>query len=252
MSDFVPWDAGPFHAVQILGAIVLVVGVVAALPLALGQQRKALPWEIRRLGLVGALLVATAIAGFLISPMVMDHFSARYLAAIVLILPFALAPVVVRLGRARAAGALLPYLCSAAISGWVSYRPFGLSQHPSIALDERLGAALRERDITYAVADYWASYRLTFAWREHPIVVPTNQLEDRYAPYRVAFDREPRIAYLYDALRSRESLPEVEAKIQRGETPFEPNYDRLEMETFTVLLLRRRVAIDGVASAEDR
>ena len=117
----------------------------------------------------------------------MDHFSSRYLAAVLLVAPFCLAPAAALLGRRRFLCALAPYLVSAAISGWVSYRPFALGVHPSLAVDERLGAALRARGIRYAVADYWASYRLTLAWREAPVVVPTNQVEDRFKPYRDRF-----------------------------------------------------------------
>src|SRR5262249_52826718 len=160
--------------------------------------------------------------GFLVSPMVMDHFSSRYLAAILLVAPFCLAPAAALLGGGRSLALLAPYLASAAVSGWVSYRPFGLAVHPSLAVDDRLGVALRERDFRYAVADYWASYRLTFAWREAPIVVPKNEVEDRFKPYRDRFDREPVVAYIHDAYRSRERLDETEAAIQRGETPFEP------------------------------
>jgi hypothetical protein len=152
------------------------------------------------------------------------------------------------LTRRRFALALAPYLISAAASGWVSYRPFGLAVHPSLAVDERLGAALRERDVRYALADYWASYRLTFAWRENPTVVPTNEVEDRYRPYRERFEAAPVVAYIHDAFRSRERIDEVEARIHRGETPFEPVYERFEIENFTVLVLRRRPVVTQVAA----
>jgi hypothetical protein len=179
--------------------------------------------------------------------MVMDHFSSRYLAAIVLVAPLCLAPAAAFLGARRMTLALAPYLVSAAVSGWVSFRPYGLSVHPTLAADERLGVALRERDIQYAVADYWASYRLTFAWRENPVLVPTNEVEDRYRPYRERFEAEPTIAYVFDAHRSRERLADVEQKIARGETPFEPRYDRFQIEDFTVMVLVRRPPVDRVA-----
>jgi hypothetical protein len=233
MSDYQPWEVpGAYHA-----AAILVAGIVSGAVLALVRT---VPWELRRLGLVGALMLPVTVGGFLVSPMVMDHFSSRYLAAILLAAPFALAPAAHVLRGRRFALALAPYLVSGAVSGWVSYRPFGLAVHPSLAVDARLGTMLRERGIRYAVADYWASYRLTLLYAEHPVVVPTNEGEDRYKPYRDAFAAEPIVAYIHDAYRSRESLAETEAKIRAGQTPFDPRYDRWVLDNFTVLVLARR------------
>ena len=238
MSDYQPWKVPPgYHAFQVLAATLLVIGILSGLGLAFV---KSIPWELRRLGLVGAAMLPVTVGGFLVSPMVMDHFSSRYLAAILLCAPFALAPAAYLLRGPRFALALAPYLLSGAVAGWVAYRPFGLARHPSLAVDERLGVALRERGIRYAVADYWASYRLTLAYAEHPIVVPKNEGEDRYRPYREAFEVEPVVAYIHDAYRSRERLEETEAKIKAGETVFAPTYDRFEVGNFTVLVLVRR------------
>jgi hypothetical protein len=247
IGGFAPWRvAGAYHAFQIVAALLLVAGLLSAVPLAFAKR---LPWELRRLGLAGALMLPTTISGFLVSPMVMDLFSSRYLAAILLVAPFCLAPAAASLGLRRFALALAPYLVSAGVSGWVSYRPFGLALHPSLAADDRLRAALGERGVAVAVADYWASYRLTLAWRESPIVVPTNEVEDRYRPYRERFEAEPIIAYVYDARRSRERLDEVERRISALETPFEPRYERFEIEPFTVMVLRRRPPAERMAAA---
>src|SRR5205085_1096614 len=100
--------------------------------------------------------------------------------------------------------------------------PFGLAVHPSLAIDHHLGELLRERGIECAVADYWASYRLTFMYRENPVVVPTNEVEDRYKPYRDRFEAARVVAYIHDAYRSRENLAEVEARFKSSATPFEP------------------------------
>lgn len=246
MSDYQPWETGAaYHAFQILGATLLVIGIVSGAALVFAKR---IPWETRRLGLVGSLMFPATVGGFLVSPMVMDHFSTRYLAAVILCAPFALAPAAYLLRGRRFALALAPYLVSGAVSGWVSYRPFGLTRHPSLAVDTRLGDALRARKITYAVADYWASYRLTFAFREDPIVVPKNEVEDRYKPYRVRFERERVIAYIHDAYRSRENLAEMEAKIKKGDTPFEPAYERFTLDNFTVLIVRR-AEVEKVAQA---
>src|SRR5262245_10314016 len=167
MSDYVPWETGPaYHAFQVLAAV-LIAALLLSGGVLVGVRR--IPWEARRLGLVGFLGVPATIGGFLVSPMVMDHFSSRYLASILLLSPFALAPAAAVLEKWRFLAVLGPYLISSAVSGWVSYAPFGLTVHPSLAIDERVGQVLRERGIHYAVADYWASYRLTLMYREDPV-----------------------------------------------------------------------------------
>ena len=248
MSDYAPVPtSGPYHGFQIVSALLLTAGVLSAFPLAFVVR---IPWTVRRLGLVGALMVPAAIGGFLLSPMVMDHFSSRYLASILLLAPFALAPITHLLGGRRFLAAMAPYLVSAAVSGWLSYAPFGLTRHPSLDVDQKLGAALRERGIHYAFAHYWASYRLTFEFREDPIVVPTPLAEDRYPPYQAAFEREPVVAYIHDAYRSRGGPEQFELELRRGEWPFEPTFDRFEVGTFTVFILRRRT-VERLAHREE-
>ncbi|MEO5730740.1 MAG: hypothetical protein ABI134_36570, partial [Byssovorax sp.] len=238
MSDYAIWETGAaYHAFQIFAAGLLVIGILSGAALFFTRR---IPWEMRRLGLFGAAVLPVTIGGFLVSPMVMDHFSSRYLVAILLVAPFALAPLATLLAPRRLAFALAPYLISAAVSGWVSYAPFGLSVHPSLATDARLGEMLRERGIHHAVADYWASYRLAFLFREDPIVVPRNEGEDRHRPSRDAFDAAPVVAYIHDATRSRESLEEAERLFTSGGTPFEPEVTRFTLEQFTVLILRRK------------
>jgi hypothetical protein len=245
LTDYQPWEVGAgYHAFQVGAAVLLVGGLLAGAALSCTRR---FPWELRRLGLAGAFMLPVTLGGFLVSPMVMDLFSSRYLAAILLVSPFCLAPVAAALGERRFALVLAPYLVSGAVSGWVSYRPFTLAVHPSLAADERLGVALRERGLRYVVADYWASYRLTFAWRESPIVVPKNEVEDRFRPYRVRFDEEPVVAYVHDVNRSRESLDETVRAIERGETTFEPLFGRFEIEGFTVLILKRRPPVERLA-----
>jgi hypothetical protein len=239
MSDYAPWETGPaYHAFQVLAAALLALGLCSGAALFFARK---IPWEIRRLGLLGAAMVPVTLGGFLVSPMVMDHFSSRYLVAILLLSPFALAPLASLLEPRRFALVLAPYLISAAVSGWVSYAPFGLTVHPSLATDVRLGELLRERGIHQAEADYWASYRLSFLYREDPIVVPTNLGEDRHKPSREAFEAAPVVAYIHDAYRSRESLADQERLIRSGGTPFEPEFERFNLEQFTVLILRRKV-----------
>jgi hypothetical protein len=241
-SDYEPWHAPwPFRVVQLLGAGLFVAAIVAGgiASLRAGETR-----GVRRLGLFGAAMLPVTLAGFLLSPMVMDHFSSRYLVAFILASPFALAPLARRYGTRLAAVAVGPFVVAAAVSGWVSYAPFvhGLAIDSSWGREvheDKLRDALRARSIRYAEADYWASYRLTFLFREDPIVVPTNPAEDRYRPYREAFARAPRVAYVYDALRSREDAGAFAAKVARGETEFATDPERLELGEFTVLVMTR-------------
>jgi hypothetical protein len=172
-----------------------------------------LEWETRRLAVAFGVALPVTIGGFLASPMVMDLFSARYLAAITVLSPFALAPLALVFpgfpARWFAIG-IIPSAAAAAIVGWVGYGPF-LRVAPDDPSDEaRLEAALAARGVHVARADYWAAYRLTFLTQERLIVVPTNAAEDRYPPYRARFERESVVAYVFDPERSREREPEAE------------------------------------------
>jgi hypothetical protein len=210
-----PWVAPPpVRVVQIVGACILVGGIFIGL---FAVSMRGVAWEVRRLGVAGAVTCAATVAGFLSSVMVMDHFSTRYLAAIVLASPFALAPLVALLHARRAAMLLAPYLASAGLSGWLGLSPWTegarmVATPDGTAKDERaLGRELEARGVRAAMADYWVSYRLTFLFEERIVVIPKNAVEDRYAPYVRAFERAPIVAYVFDPDRSREdytSIPE--------------------------------------------
>jgi hypothetical protein len=207
---YAPWHPGVlFRLVQCAGGLVFLLGMGFGL-LALGMTQ--IPWPVRRLGAFGFSLLPAATGAFLVSVMVMDLFSARYLAAVVLVSPFALAPAACRLGRAGFAATLAPYVASAAVAGWIGFGEEVAGPSPvhlpgSGAADEaRLGRALAERGVKSAMADYWVSYRLTFLYREAIRVIPIHPSEDRYRPYRDAFGRALRVAYIFDARRSRETL----------------------------------------------
>ncbi len=202
---------------------------------------KRVPWPVRRLAIAGGLALFVTIGAFLVSPMVMDLFSARYLAAIPLLAPFALAPLVDRLGGRVFTLLLAPSAAACAVAGWVGYGPF--LRAPSPSSDEAgLEAALEARGVHFAMADYWAAYRLTFLTRERLVVVPTNGREDRYPPYRAGFDAAPMVAYVFDPERSREGMEGMETELDGGGSGFVPRVERFDVGRFHVLLLRRRVA----------
>ena len=149
-----PWHAPALvRAVQILGGALFVGGFVFA---AASTGSRRIPWELRRLGLFGVLVVPVTLVGFLFSVMVMDLFSTRYLAAIVLASPLAFAPAGAILGARRLAASLAPYVLSAALAGWLGFGPFvdgPLPVRTSAAADEtrleeelaRRGSRLRGR-----------------------------------------------------------------------------------------------------------
>lgn len=217
VMDYQPWDAPlVVRGIMYLGALSVVAVVVYAF---VAVPLRSLSWPVRRLGLIGAVTYPLALAAFLTSVMVMDHFSMRYLAVLTLMLPFAAAPLARAVGAKRFVILFGPHLVASAIGGWVGYGPFvrgplPVRETPELKDDYTLFHLLRARGITYATADYWASYRLTLLFSERIIVVPKNDSEDRYAPYRRELEKAQVFAYVFDPGRSREDLGEAEKTLR--------------------------------------
>ncbi|HEY3234620.1 MAG TPA: hypothetical protein VGJ84_07875 [Polyangiaceae bacterium] len=231
-----------FQWIQIAGAAALVAGV------ALGGAAFAfrrLPLMVQRLGVFGASVWPVTLGAFLVSLMVMDRLSARYLNAMILTAPFALTPGLCLLGARRFALALSPYLISAGVAGWLNYgndvNGWRMRLENGRAQDEQaLMAMLRARGIHYGTSDYWVAYRFTFLARENPTVVPWQPQLDRYPPYRSAFQTQSTVAYLFDPWRSGEALAYREAQIRNGATDFEPVFGKYRVGRYSVLILKRR------------
>jgi hypothetical protein len=227
-----------FAIVQIIAAIMIAILVACAILIALFDRT--IDWKLRRIGVLGFLTVPLTLGGFLVSVMIMDVYSSRYLVAMLLFLPFALAPFARKVRLRLFAVAIAPYVVASMVAGWVAYGP---SAHAVQSFDDEQHAIdfLAAKNITYATADYWASYRLTFASREKIIVVPKNKIEDRYAPYRIAFDKAPVAAYIFDRDRSREAFSSVDDEVrERGR-----EIDRATFGAFTVIVFKRdRNAMD--------
>jgi len=232
------WEAPTaFTALGILGALVVggcvAYGIVAV--------RGEVPARVRLLGFVGSVAFPLVIGAFLVSVMVMDHFSMRYLAVLTLMMPFALLPAAHALGRRNFALAIAPHLLASAIGGWVGYGPFvrGLvpvRETPELRDDYTLFSMLRARGLRYATADYWASYRLTYLFREEIVVVPTNPGEDRHAPHRRAFEAEHVFAYVFDPGRSREDVATAEAELRNTNE----HVETVKAGGLTVFIVTRR------------
>lgn len=234
------WQSpGAFHAVQVLGASLLGAGVLFGGAAVLWRR---VPWEVRRLGLFGFVASASAVGGFLASSMPADMWSARYLAPIVWTAPFALAPAAWALGGRWFGGALAVYLLVAAVGGWASYGPYVRGALPVLDPrgqaddEEALASVLRQRGIRHAAAQYWLAYRLTFLFREDPVVVPLAGWEDRYPPYRQAFDAAPVVAFLFHPSEPR-AVPEPYEQMLRQSGG---RVERLEVKGFTVLIHDRK------------
>ena len=237
MMDYAPWSAPAWVVpLQWAGAASFALAVLAGPAVALARD---VDRSLRAWALAANLTTLVTLVGFSTSVMVMDHFSMRYLTAIVLVAPFAMAPLATLMDGRKLFVGLVPYLATAAIGGWASYGPdvrgLRIVREPGASTDDyRLGAELRARGIRYAVADYWVSYRLTFLFRENPIVVPSHESQDRYAPYRAAYAHADRVAYIVDPLRSEESLDTVAARLRAENKPFE----RVEAGRMTALVFR--------------
>jgi hypothetical protein len=237
--DYAPWNAPlPVEAVQLTGAIV--VGAIVLYGL-FAIRSKVVPRSTRHLGFAGAMAYPVTIGAFLVSVMVMDHFSMRYLAVLTLMLPFAAAPVAHTLGGPRFAVLIAPHLVASSLCGWLGYGPFvrgpiPVLDSPDLRDDYAVFDHLRAQGITYAQADYWASYRLTFLFSERLVVVPTNPSEDRYPPYRRAFEAAPVFAYVFDPNRSREDINEVERKLKEEHAAL----DKAQVGGRTVFVVTRR------------
>lgn len=237
-SHYVPWEAPVFvQAIQLMGAFSVAAIVIAGVG---AVREKTLSWPVRRAGLMGSSTWIVAIAGYLVSVMVFDHFSMRYLAVLTLVLPLAGLPAARMLRVWRFAAVLAPHAISAAICGWLGYGPFvngfrPVSELTEIRDDYALLDSLKSRGVKYAEADYWASYRLTLLYNEEIIVVPNNAHEDRYAPYRRAFEAAPMFAYIYDRGRSREDLAATEHDLVTQNARVE----KAEIGTLTVFVVTR-------------
>ncbi len=250
-----PWHApAAFRAVQWVGALSFLGAMAFG---AIGFARGRAPWRVRRLGLVGFVMLPLTLGAFLLSSMVMDLFSTRYLAAIVLASPLAFAPLGWELDARRLGALLAPYLVSAAVAGWLGFGsfvegPLPLRTARGQGTDEGLlSKALAQRGVSHAMADYWVAYRMTFLAREKLEVVPLQPALDRYAPYRTGLARDAAVAYVFDSARSSESFQDEQRELTGPGGGFEVD-DRIDVGDLTALVLRRARKIEASAMARTR
>ncbi len=248
-----PWPApGWWQVVQWAGAVgfgaAAVWAVIAVLvhggwsPRRVHHVQGALvPPPVRRLGALGLIGSAASVGGFLVSTMPADLLSARYLAPIVWLAPFTLAPAAYTLGTRAFTVAIAPFVLAVGVGGWIAFAPHVAGPLPvrdprGVAVDEAaLADALRAEGVRYATAQYWLAYRLTFLFTEDPVVVPLDEREDRYRPYRDGFAAAPVVAYVFHPSEPRATPGPVEDQLRGAGTP----YRRADVNGFAVLIVRR-------------
>ena len=237
--EHLPWVApGWLQVVQWAGALGFAAAAAWAAVAVVGRIG---PAPVRRLGALGLLGSGASIGGFLLSTMPADILSARYLAPIIWLAPFTLAPAVYALGVRAFGVAVAPFVLAVGLGGWLAFSPYVQGGAPvrdprGVAVDEAaLATALRAEGVRYAAAQYWLAYRLTFLFDEDPVVVPLDPKEDRYRPYRDGFDAAPLVAYVFHPSEPRATPEPMEEQLRNEGVP----YRRLEIDGFTVLIARR-------------
>jgi hypothetical protein len=251
----VQWAGALVFAAAVAWAVVAVVGCLGGDPTRDGRPARCAGWTgrgridhspspVRRLGALGVVGSAASVGGFLVSTMPADLLSTRYLAPIIWLAPFTLAPAAHALG-ARAFGvAILPFALAVGLGGWLAFSPYVQGGLPvrdprGVAHDEAaLVRTLRAEGVRYAEAQYWLAYRLTFLSGEDLVVAPLDERDDRYRPYRAGFDAAPTAAYVFHPSEPRASPGPVEEQLRAAGV----SYRREEISGFTVLIAQRGAA----------
>jgi hypothetical protein len=228
-----------FRPVQLLGVLTVGSGLVFA-GLSGGWRR--IPWKVRRLGVLGVVVTASSIGAFLVSVMPADSWSSRYLAPIILVLPFTFAPAAYWLPVRTLPVALAPYLVAAAVSGWMSFgRDYTKNDWPVLTVrgsgreEAQLASFLRTKGVKVGAAQYWLAYRLTYLFEENPIIVPLHAGNDRYGPYRAQFDAAKTVAYVFHPTMPWTGPEDQQRALEAHGARFEKNV----VAGYTVLIEQR-------------
>lgn len=243
MMDYAPVEIpGALHAFQVGAVLLFFVLIFHSAWLVL---RRSTEPGLARLFAFGFTALVVTVGSFQLSVMVMDHFSMRYLAAMLLGIPFLIAPALEHLRLRRGVGMLVPYLAVAGAAGWISHGPYVRGPWPVLcdagrAADEaHLQEELAARGVTAATADYWSAYRLTFLFREAIPVVPLHETQDRYPPYRATYGGAKTVAYVFDELRSFEDRGKTLADL-RADAALESVGAPVVAGPFTAYVFRRK------------
>jgi hypothetical protein len=234
------WDVPEaLRTAQMIAAFVLFALMLAAVPLAAVRR---IEWKTRRLALFGVFGAVSAVGIFLFSGAPVDQWSARYLAPMLWLSPFALAAAAGLFNARGLAVLLAPWLVGATAAAWVTWGPFVDGPLPVFtdrgrAADERvLRDALRARGVRAAAADYWLAYRLSLLFELEPKVVPLSAGQDRIPEHRAIFDSAPEVALVFHPSEQR-SMPQpwLDQLVGQGGTVTAEN-----IAGFTVIFWKRR------------
>jgi hypothetical protein len=217
-------------AIQWFGAASLVLLVLASTVLVFSSRVRV---EVKRLVVFGIVVAATTLGGFLTGTFPGDLLTTRYLGPLIWSLPFSLAALASAVRPRMLLALLAPYLLVAAIGGWIGFGPWvegarshfdARAQRPEV----QLGDFLRQRGYTHGYATYWLSYRLTFLWKENPVIAALDSI--RYYPYVEASDRAKRKAFIFedDPTRVQRELADLRRHPGRVEV--------VDVAGFTVIL----------------
>lgn len=201
---------------QIAGVLVLI-ALLLVPAVALFVRR--LPWELRRTAALATATAACSVAGFLVSPSVVDVYSARYLTPVLWMAPLAVAvPAYLFAKNWKLLALLSPYLVVVWFSAWSVHCDGvegGLPRQTPDGLAPRehaLGDWLRAQGVKYAMADYWDAYRLTFLFEENPQVIPFRRFQDRHREIRGEIEAANPLALIF---RDEETAARITRDIQR-------------------------------------
>jgi hypothetical protein len=233
-----PWTPPPaYAALQTAGTVVFACVLVFG---ALSFFIRRIPWEVRRLGVLGSAVATSSLAGFLVTITATDMWGARILAPVILTMPFTVAPIGYLLRNWRLGVALSPYLLSIALGGWIGYGVFVDGVLPTrtprgISAEEaQVATMLRNRGVGAATAHFWLAYRLAFIFHENPIVYPLDS-EDLYPPYRRLYDAANLVAYIFHPSQPWIQPQPYEASLRAAHADFE----KINMFDFTIYLVNR-------------
>lgn len=179
-------------------------------------SRHSTPLE-RRLAACGAGWIAAAVGLFLATNRPIDVWSSRYLAPVVLALPLLLPAA---LGWAWPSRWRVPAAAAVALVAGYFFAEGRLNSAKELAQplaangsvipsEDALHAEFRKQGVGGALAEFWTAYRLTFLWREAPVVVDADG--SRHKPYLEVLKSAKRTAVLFGR------KPDPEAPIEEWE-----------------------------------
>lgn len=159
-------------------------------------------WGGRRLAASAFASWIFSIISFTASRMTTDALAVRYLGAIIFTAPLALIPLAKRLRQRTLAALVVPFLCASFAAGAID-QEYGAQTLATLAHPESVNASaraasefLKAQGVTYAVSEYWNTYRLTFLNRERLIFVCIFPNMNFYAPYQAGYESADKVAFL--------------------------------------------------------